>query len=131
MTWPSVPAERWRHGSTRWVVGNPLAAFPPSSWGQHCQSNHPRDHCLQPRRGPRDVLGDMGALTASLSERSTLALLIQKKPWVRVQHDSAHGEEIKPCGRHFYSKGVFRFFSLASLFVVKWGKKLPLEKHKH
>lgn len=76
--WPSVPAERWRHGSTRWVVGNPLAAFPhppgastaratipgttafshagdpAMSWGTWVPSQHPYPnaapwHCLSKR----------------------------------------------------------------------------------
>lgn len=55
-----------------------------------------------------------------LSEHSSLASPIQENPWVRLQHDSTPGEDIKPCGRHCYSKGVFLclFCFLLLLFLL-------------
>lgn len=55
-----------------------------------------------------------------LPEHSTLALPIQKNPWVMLQYDSTPGEDVKPCGRHCYSKGMFLclFYFLLLLFLL-------------
>lgn len=109
--------------------GKPSGCLPPIPLGP-ARPEQPSPGPL-PSATPGDPAMPWGTWVPSQhppSERGTLALLIQKKPWVRLQHDSAHGEEIKPCGRHVYSKGVFRFFFSCFYFCCKMGKKIATRK---